>query len=78
MSLLALAVLIVHLFTKPYQKWQINFIEALILLDLVMVTFAYLDPFTSPLPAGLKTFLLVLPYVYPVVYAAWRIAYHVM
>lgn len=77
MSFLALAVLIVHLFTKPYKKWQINLIEALILLDLVMVTFAYLDPFTSPLPMGFKSFLLVLPYAYPVVYIVWRIGYHV-
>ncbi|KAL5515915.1 hypothetical protein EMCRGX_G001160 [Ephydatia muelleri] len=73
MSFLALAVLIVHLFTKPYKKWQINLIEALILLNLVMVTIAYLDPFTSPVPMGLKTFLSVLPYAYPVVYTMWRI-----
>ena len=44
MSLAALVVLIVHLFVKPYEKEAINIIEAILLLDLLMITGAFLDP----------------------------------
>ena len=64
MSLAALAVLVTHLFVKPYQKMYINVIEAAILLNLLMVTAAFLDPSNSPVPMWFSTLLVVLPYVY--------------
>lgn len=64
MSLAALAVLVIHLFVKPYQKMYINVIEAAILLNLLMVTAAFLDPSNSPVPMWFSTLLVILPYVY--------------
>ena len=72
MSVAALAVLLVHLFTKPFQSMWINVIEALILLDLLMVTVAFLDPSNTPVPFGFSAFLLLLPYVYAIGYLLYR------
>ena len=74
MSLVALTILIVHLFTKPFENKYTNIIEAAILLNLLMVTAAFLDPLSSPIPEQFKTFLVVLPYVYAFCYLSWRIA----
>jgi len=63
-SLAALVVLLVHLFTKPFQKMYINVIEAAILLNLLMVTVAFLDPVNNPVPYQFSTFLILLPYFY--------------
>ena len=71
MSLAALSVLLVHIFSKPYQNKNINIIEAAILLDLLMVTVAFLDPSSDN---SLKYFgyvLLFLPYIYAIGYIAW-------
>lgn len=73
MSLAALLVLVIHLFTKPYEKMYINVIEAAILLDLLMVTAAFLDPSNSPVPQWFSTILVVLPYAYAVAYFCWVI-----
>ena len=74
MSLAALVVLIIHLFTKPYEKMHVNIIEAAILLDLLMVTAAFLDPSNSPVPYWFSVVLLVLPYVYAVAFIGYNIA----
>ena len=71
MSLAALGVLLVHIFSKPYENEYINIIEAAILLDLLMVTGAFLDPSSGD---SLKYFgyvLVFLPYVYAMGYFAW-------
>lgn len=68
MSLTSLGVLIVHLFTKPFQNMYINIIEAAILLNLLMVTVAFLDPSNTPVPLEFSTMLLLLPYAYAIVY----------
>lgn len=74
MSLSALTVLIVHLFVKPYEKMYINIIETAILLNLLMVTAAFLDPSNSPVPQWFSTLLVLLPYCYAACYVTWRIA----
>ena len=75
MSLAALVVLIIHLFTKPYKKMYINVIEAAILLDLLMVTAAFLDPpSSSPVPQWFSIILLMLPYAYAVTFIGYKIA----
>ena len=75
MSLAALVVLIIHLFTKPYKKMYINVIEAAILLDLLMVTAAFLDPpSSSPVPQWFSIILLMLPYTYAVIFIGYKIA----
>ena len=71
MSVVALVVLIVHVFTKPFEKMHINIIEAAILLNLLMVTAAFLDPSNSPVPFEFSTILVVLPYVYAFCYLAY-------
>ena len=73
MSLAALGVLIVHLFTKPFKKPHINIIEAAILLNLLLVTVAFLDPSNSPVPFELSTVLLFLPYAYALCYLLYRL-----
>ena len=76
MSLAALAVLIVHLFVKPYEKMYINVIETAILLNLLMVSAAFLDPSNSPVPEWFSTILVLLPYCYAVGYISWRVGEH--
>ena len=73
MSLAALAVLIVHLFTKPFEKTYINIIEAAILLNLLMVTAAFLDPSNSPVPKEFGLTLVVLPYVYAAAFLLYKL-----
>ena len=78
MSLAALAVLIIHLFTKPYVKEYINIIETLILLDLLLITGAFLDPSSDQVPREFGYVLIFLPYGYCAGYIIWRIATYVM
>lgn len=73
MSLAALVVLLVHLFTKPFKQLHINIIEAAILLNLLLVTVAFLDPSNSPVPFPLSTLLLFLPYIYATCYVLYRL-----
>lgn len=73
MSLVALAVLMIHVFTKPFEKMYINVIEAAILLNLLMVTAAFLDPSNSPVPFAFSTILVLLPYIYAAAYMLFRI-----
>ena len=73
MSLAALVVLIVHLFTKPYCKEHINIIEAAILLNLLIVTGAFLDPYNVQVPEAISTILVLLPYVYAAGFILWRV-----
>lgn len=74
MSLAALAILIVHLFTKPFEKNYINIIEAAILLNLLMVTAAFLDPSNSPVPQWFGLTLVVLPFIYAVVFLLYKLS----
>ena len=78
MSLAALAVLIVHLFVKPYEKEAINIIEAILLLDLLMITGAFLDPSSDQVPPAFANILVFLPYAYFVGYICWKIGIYVM
>jgi hypothetical protein len=73
MSIAALIVLLVHLFTKPFKKLSINIIEAAILLNLLMVTVAFLDPSNTSVPFEFNVFLLFLPYAYAVGYILYRL-----
>lgn len=73
MSLTALAVLLIHVFTKPFKEMHINVIEAAILLNLLMVTAAFLDPSNSPVPFEFSTILVILPYVYAAGYTLYVI-----
>ena len=74
MSLSALTVLIVHLFVKPYDKMHINVIETGILLNLLMVTAAFLDPSSRPVPEWFSSLLVLLPYFYAIGYIGWRLS----
>ena len=78
MSLGALTVLIVHLFTKPYVQEYINVIETLILLDLLLITGAFLDPSSDQVPKEFGYVLIFLPYGYCIGYVIWRIATRIM
>lgn len=71
MSLAALTVLLVHIFSKPYEKEYINIIEAAILLDLLMVTGAFLDPSSSGALMVFGYILVFLPYAYAVGFMSW-------
>ena len=61
MTLAALIILVIHLFTKPFEKTRINVIETMILLDLLIVTAVFL---VGSLPDGLGITLVILPYLY--------------
>ncbi len=77
MSLFAMAVLLVHLLSKPYENNTINMIEALILTDLVAVTVVFLDPVNHPVPQWLRIVLLLLPYLYATLYITRIIAMYI-
>lgn len=73
MSLAALGVLLVHLFTKPFKKMSTNLIEAAILLNLLMVTVALLDPSNSPVPFAFSVILLFLPFTYAIAFLLYKL-----
>lgn len=73
MSLASLVVLIVHLIVKPYKKEHNNIIEAAVLLNLLLVTGAFLNPSADQVPYGFAVFLVVLPFVYALGYIVWRV-----
>ena len=76
MSLAALIVLIVHLFTKPFQKAYINVIEAAILLNLLLVTVAFLDPSNNSVPKEFGLILIVLPFAYALIFLIYKLGSH--
>ena len=71
LAMTALLVLTLHCFTKPYKERYINIIEALILLDLLLVTGLLIDP-ESQVPIEFDFFMILLPFVYFVLYVCWR------
>ena len=71
LAMTALAVLTLHCFLKPYKERYINIVEALILLDLLLVTGLLIDP-ESQVPIEFDFFMILLPFVYFVLYLLWR------
>ena len=65
--------LIVHLFTKPFQKSYINIIEAAILLNLLLVTVALLDPSNNSVPKEFGFILIVLPFAYAIIFFIYKL-----
>ena len=77
MSLAALVVLIVHIIVKPFEKEYINVIEALILLDLVLVTGAFLSPDSNTSTITIGYIFMFLPYLYCIGYLLYRIGSYI-
>ena len=77
MSIAALGVLIVQLFTKPYSQEYINIIEAAILLNLVLVTGAFLDPSSIQVPEAVRIILVFLPFIYALGFLLWAVGKYV-
>ncbi|XP_019851702.1 PREDICTED: uncharacterized protein LOC109581757 [Amphimedon queenslandica] len=77
MSLAALVVLIVHIIVKPFEKEYINVIEALILLDLVLVTGAFLSPDPNSPAITIGYIFMFLPYLYCIGYVIYRIGFYI-
>ena len=73
MSTAALVVMIVHVFAKPYINNSTNIIEAAILLNLLLVTGAFLDPSSEQVPNWFSYSLVFLPYIYCIGYICWLI-----
>ena len=73
MSLAALVVLGVHCFTKPYKEKHVNAIEAAVLLNLLLVTGAFLDPTGNQVPRGFSLFLVMLPFAYAACFLVYKI-----
>ena len=73
MSNAALVVMIVHIFSKPYENKYTNIIEAAILLDLLLVTGAFLDPSSEQVPDWFAYILVFLPYAYCIGFICWMI-----
>ena len=73
MSLAALVVLVVHCFAKPYKENHVNAIEAAVLLNLLLVTGAFLDPTGNQVPRGFSLFLVMIPFAYAALFLLWRI-----
>ena len=73
MSLAALVVLGVHCFAKPYKENHVNAIEAAVLLNLLLVTGAFLDPTGNQVPRAFSLFLVMIPFAYAALFLLWRI-----
>ena len=71
MFLLALFVLVFHCFIKPYKKESSNIVETLILLNLLLVSAAYLEAPQDGVASSFIVILTVLPYLYAVCYLIW-------
>ena len=71
MFLLALFVLVFHCFIKPYKKESSNIVETLILLNLLLVTAAYLEAPEGGVASSFIVILTVLPYLYAVCFLIW-------
>ena len=71
MFLLALFVLVFHCFIKPYKKEASNVVETLILLNLLLVTAAYLEAPQDGVASSFIVILTVLPYLYAVCFLIW-------
>ena len=77
MSLVAMAILLVHVLAKPYKRNITNIIETLILIDLVAVTITFIDPKDQPMPQEFRILLLILPYIYALLYVTWTVTLYV-
>lgn len=77
MSIAALVVMIVHVLTKPYENKYTNIIEAAILLDLLLVTGAFLDPSSEQVPEAFAYILIFLPYLFCIGYICWIIGKYI-
>ena len=73
MTFAALVVLGVHCFAKPYEENHVNDIEAAVLLNLLLVTGAFLDPTGNQVPRGFSLFLVMIPFAYTALFLLWRI-----
>ena len=62
--LFEIVMLVVHCLSKPYEKKWINIVEALILLDLFVVTAAILQPRDAYTGKELSVVLVLLPFLY--------------
>ena len=71
MFLLALFVLVFHCFIKPYKKESSNIVETLILLNLLLVSAAYLEAPQNRVTSLFILILTVLPYLYAVGFLIW-------
>lgn len=73
----AVTILMVHLLVQPYEKRHVNIIESLILLNLVVVGVVSLSPSTYAVPQWLRAILLLAPFIYGLLYIAWKAAYYI-
>ena len=71
MFLLALFVLVFHCFIKPYKKESSNIVETLILLNLLLVSAAYLEAPEGGVASLFIVILTVLPYLCAVGFLIW-------
>ena len=68
LCLVSVAVLGVLCFSKPYTQPYINLIEALILLDLVIISFIFLNSKeAAQVDPAVFQILLLLPFIYAVI-----------
>ena len=73
----AVTILMVHLLVQPYEKRHVNIIESLILLNLVVVGVASLNPNIYKVPQWLRAILLLAPFVYGFFYMNWKTAHYI-
>ena len=72
--LLATLVLLVHLIAKPFKEEHNNIIEAVVLLNFVLVTICYLEAPVGMFATVMVILVTVLPYLYAVGYLVVFIA----
>ena len=72
LTLCAIFILLITSRIHPYNKWTVNLIECLILLDLVFIAAYFVNTDRSVTGSGFAAFLFVLPYIYMLIYVVTK------
>ena len=68
LALCAIFILLITSRIHPYNKWTVNFIECLILLDFVLIAAYFVNNDRLVTGSSFAIFLFILPYIYMLIY----------
>ena len=72
LTICAILILLITSRVHPYNKWTVNLIECLILLDLVLIAAYFVNNNQSVTGSRFARFLFVLPYIYMIIYVVTK------
>ena len=72
LTVCAILTLIITSRVHPYDRWGVNLIECVILLDLVLIAALFVDTNQSVTGSSFGRFLFILPYIFLVIYVVTK------